>query len=115
MTHAVAGQVGAAATADFMGFLKLFEVAPDIDKLIADPEKADVPEDPAIMFAVSSAIASRMDKKNASNCLKYLTRLPQKEFIAFAVKDALSRDKSVASVDAVRKWITSEGAMLALS
>lgn len=115
MTEAVAGQVGRAATADFMGFLKLFEVAPDIDKLIADPEKGEIPEDPAIMFAVSSAIASRMDKKNAANCLKYLTRLPQKEFVAFAVKDAISRDKTVASVDAVRKWITSEGAMLALS
>ena len=115
MTEAVAGQVGRAATADFMGFLKLFEVAPDIDKLISDPEKGEIPEDPAIMFAVSSAIASRMDKKNAANCLKYLTRLPQKEFVAFAVKDAISRDKTVASVDAVRKWITSEGAMLALS
>jgi hypothetical protein len=115
MTEAVAGQVGRAASADFMGFLQLFDVAPDIDKLIAKPDEAEVPTDPAIMFAVSSAISSRMTKSNAGNCLKYLTRLPQKEFVAFAMKDAFSRDKSIASVDSVRKWILAEGAMLALS
>ena len=115
MTEAVAGQVGRAASADFMGFLQLFDVAPDIDKLIAKPDDAEVPTDPAIMFAVSSAISSRMTKANAGNCLKYLTRLPQKEFVAFAMKDAFSRDKSIASVDSVRKWILAEGAMLALS
>jgi hypothetical protein len=115
MTEAVAGQVGRAASADFMGFLKLFDVAPDIDKLIAKPDAADIPTDPAIMFAVSSAISSRMTSANVGNCIKYLTRLPMKEFVAFAVKDALSRDPALKKTDAIRKWIVSEGAMLALS
>ena len=115
MTEAVAGQVGRAASADFMGFLAMFNVAPDIDKLIAKPDDAEIPDDPAIMFAVSAAISSRMTKTNAGNCLKYLSRMPMKEFVAFAIKDALSRDKSIGGTEAVRKWIVSEGAMLALS
>jgi hypothetical protein len=35
--------------------------------------------------------------------------------VAFAVKDALSRDPALKKTDAIRKWIVSEGAMLALS
>lgn len=115
MTEAVAGQVGRAASADFMGFLQLFDVAPDIDKLISNPDEAEVPTEPAIMFAVSAAVSSRMTKANASKCMKYLSRLPQKEFTAFALKDAISRDKSLAGTDAIRKWIAIDGAMLALS
>lgn len=115
MAEAVAGQVGRAAAADFMGFLHLFAVAPDIDKLIAKPMDSDLPEDPAIMFAVSAAISSRMNKANAGNCMKYLQRMPMKEFVAFAVKDAISRDKAVGGTDAIRKWIAKEGATLVLS
>ena len=115
MTEAVAGQVGRAASADFMGFLDVYDVAPDIDKLIAKPDDADIPNDPAIMFAVSAALSNRMTSSNVGNCLKYLNRLPMKEFVAFAVKDALSRDPALKKTEAIRKWIASEGAMLALS
>jgi hypothetical protein len=115
MIEAVAGQVGRAASADFMGFLDVYDVVPDIDKLIAKPEAADIPNDPAIMFAVSAAISSRMTTANVGNCIKYMNRLPMKEFVAFAVKDALSRDPALKKTDHIRKWIVSEGAMLALS
>jgi hypothetical protein len=115
MTDTVAGQVGEAAAADFMGFLKMYDVAPDIDKLIANPDSAEVPEDAAVLFAVTAAISSRMSKANAGNCLKYMDRIPHKEFVAFAVKDAISRDADVKKADPVRKWIVSEGAALALA
>ena len=115
MVEAIAGQVGRAASADFTGFLAVYDVVPDINKLIAKPDDAAIPDDPAVMFAVSAAISSRMATSNVNNCLKYLTRLPMKEFVAFAVKDALARDPSLKKVDAIRKWILSEGAMLALS
>jgi hypothetical protein len=115
MTEAVAGQVGRAASADFMGFLDVYEIVPDIDKLIAKPDDADIPSDPAVMFAVSAAISNRMASSNVGNCLKYMNRLPMKEFVAFAVKDALSRDPALKKTEAIRKYIVSEGAMLALS
>lgn len=107
--EAIAGQVGRAAAADFNGFLKIHETCPDIDALIADPMGSDIAEDPAVAYAITANLAFRMTDKNAHNIIKYLMRLPQKEFAVFCVKDALSRNKDLKKVKAVRDWIMTEG------
>ena len=101
--EALAGQVGRAATADFHGFIKLYTTVPDMDVLIANPMGAMISQDPAVMSA-----------KNAGNVVKYLMRLPQQEFAAFVIKDALSRDKTLKQTDAVRDWIMTVGKNLIL-
>jgi hypothetical protein len=101
--------VGRAAAADFNGFLKIHETCPDIDALIADPMGSDIAEDPAVAYAITANLAFRMTDKNAHNIIKYLMRLPQKEFAVFCVKDALSRNKDLKKVKAVRDWIMTEG------
>lgn len=112
--EALAGQVGRAATADFNGFMQLYASVPDMDKLIARPEEADVPSDPAILYAICAALSSRANKSNVGNVIRYLTRIPQKEFAAFALKDAVSRDQSIKQVDAFRNWVMSDGRSLML-
>ena len=114
LQEAIAGQVGRAACADFSGFMKMYEAVPDIDELIANPDAADVPSDPAVLYAVCAALASRMNEKNVSNVVSYMDRLPQQEFTAFVVKDALSRDKSLKQSNAIRQWIMNKGKTLVL-
>jgi hypothetical protein len=112
--EALAGQVGRAATADFAGFIRMYNTVPDMDELIANPMTAMISQDPAVMYAICAALSSKMNAKNAGNVIKYLMRLPQQEFAAFVVKDALSRDKSLKQVDPVRDWIMSVGKNLIL-
>jgi hypothetical protein len=113
-TEAIAGQVGRPAAADFIGFLRVYEAVPDMDQLIANPDSAVLPDDPAVLYAVSSALAYKMSKANASNVIRYLKRLPQQEFAAFVIKDALARDRDLKNVEAVRQWILSDGKHLIL-
>ena len=112
--EAFAGQVGRAATADFHGFLKMYDSVPDIDKLIANPASADVPSDPAVLYAICAAIASRVNEKNVDNVIKYLERLPQQEFAAFVIKDAVNRTKDLKQSQAIREWIMKTGKNLIL-
>jgi hypothetical protein len=112
--EALAGQVGRAATADFHGFIKLYSTVPDMDELIANPMGAMISQDPAVMYAICAALSAKMNAKNAGNVVKYLMRLPQQEFAAFVIKDALSRDKTLKQTDAVRDWIMTVGKNLIL-
>ena len=112
--EALAGQVGRAATADFHGFIKMYDTVPDMDELIANPAGAMISPDPAVMYAICAALSAKMNAKNAGNVVKYLLRLPQQEFAAFVIKDALSRDQSLKQTDAVRQWIMTVGKNLIL-
>lgn len=114
LNEAIAGQVGRGATADFLGFMKMYDSVPDMDDLIANPESADVPSDPAVLYAISAALSARASKSNISNVIRYLSRIPQKEFAAFALKDAVNRDGSIKQVEDFRKWVMSDGRSLIL-
>lgn len=114
LLEAMAGQVGRAATADFTGFLKMYDTVPDIDQLIANPMGADISDQPDVMYAICAAISSRMTPKNASNVTKYLDRLPQQEFAAFVIKDAMNRHPELKQSKDVRDWIMKTGKNLIL-
>jgi len=112
--EAIAGQVGRAATADLQGYLRMYATAPNIDDLIANPDGAALSDDPAVMYAICASLAARMNSKNAANIVRYLKRIPQREFAGFVIKDALSRDKGLKQAQAIRDWIMSDGRALML-
>lgn len=114
VAYTMEGQVGKTAAADFHAFLKVISKMPDIDGIIRDPANAEVPSDPAIRHAVCSALARRMTDGNAASITAYLKRIPQKEFAAFAMKDAMSRDGTLKQNNAVRQWILTDGRELML-
>lgn len=51
-SDAVGPGQGEGAAAEFCGFIKLFRSLPDPKVLLAAPETAEVPEDPATLYAV---------------------------------------------------------------
>ena len=55
-----------------------------------------------------------MTPKNASNVTKYLDRLPQQEFAAFVIKDAMNRHPELKQSKDVRDWIMKTGKNLIL-
>ena len=116
--EAIAGSVGQAATAEFVGFLKVYDVIPDIDELIANPSSAVISDAPDVQYAVCAALSSKLTGKNAKNIVTYLKRLPEQELAAFVIKDAMSRSedlkRELTRDDAVREWILSIGKHLVL-
>ena len=112
--EAISGQVGRAACADFMGYRKLKATMPDLDKIISNPDSAEIPSDAMVLYALAAGLSHKMNKANAGNIIKYLKRLDAQEFAAFTVKDAVNRDQTLKQSEAVRQWILSDGKQLIL-
>ncbi len=71
----VAGAVGDGAAAEFTGFLQIMENLPDYDTVKKDPEHAEIPADPATMYALCIRICEDIDAKNAPKFFTYSARL----------------------------------------
>ncbi len=114
MSYSIAGQVGTEAASDFQVYLKVTSQMPDIDGIIANPQRAEVPHNLSILHAVCAALAKRMSDANADRIIAYMKRLPQQEFAAFIMKDAINRDQELKKSNAVRQWVLTEGKALIL-
>lgn len=107
--EAISGQVGRAACADFLGYRKLKANMPDLDKIISNPDSAEIPSDAMVLYALAAGLAHKMNQSNAGNIIKYLKRLDQQEFVGFCLKDAYARDPEIRNCDAFRQWIINGG------
>lgn len=114
MSYALMGQVGKKAASDFLSYLRVVARMPDIDQVIANPTTAEVPTDPALKHAVCAALSRRMNDNNAASILTYMRRIPNPEFAAFVMKDAMNRDGTLKQNNAVRQWVLNEGKALVL-
>lgn len=99
------GAVGEGAATEYSAFVRLFRELPNIDAILLDPGKSKVPDQPANLFAVSSALARRANDGNFGRVITYLDRLPQ-EYAVMCVKDAVTRDAKLQSTPEFIKWST---------
>ena len=97
------GAVGEGAAAEFVGFMKIYRKLPNPDAILLNPDSADVPSDPATLYALSGAISSRISQANISRATTYLSRCPA-EFSVLAMSMAVRRDPSVTSTKGFIDW-----------
>lgn len=102
----VSSLVGEGPAAELEGFIRVYESIPSIDKIIADPKKAKMPKEsePATLYAVSSALARRADRKNFEAILTYAKRFPMRELEIVTAVDAVKRDVSLCQTQAFCDW-----------
>jgi hypothetical protein len=110
---AIKGQVGEGAKADFLGYLRVADKMPDPLKIL-DGTDDTIPEDSVVMYALCAALSSYVTGKNSKNFVKYLSSLPNKEFAAFTIRDALQRDNKLKADKHITSWFMSEGKQLLL-
>lgn len=99
----ISGAVGSAAAGEFCAFLNTYRDLPDPDEVIALPEKAIVPKEPNQLYAITSALAYRANKKTFANILVYADRLHDQghaEFGVLLVRDSYLRDKTIQTTPA---------------
>ena len=100
----IAGAVGEGAAAEFMGFLKIARSIQSPDMILMNPDKGDIPEEAATLYAISTALARKATENNMDRVVTYANRLPD-EFSVLLVKDALDRDPAVANTRAYIEWV----------
>lgn len=113
-SEAIAGQVGTGSSAMFKAFQQVYRELPDPELPLRDPDNAPIPDSPTVLHAVCSGLAYRVNKSNAGNFMKYLKRFTEREYEAFAIKDALSRFPDLKKDPAFRDWVLNRGAELIL-
>lgn len=90
-----AANVGQGPAIEFDSFLRVWSTMQSIDGIILNPDSADIPSDPAALYALATALAHRATDQNLSAIWRYLKRLPQREFCVYAMQGATRRDKSL--------------------
>ena len=97
------GLVGEGAAAEMEGFIRIYKNLPSLDLVLANPNGAPVPEEPAARFAIASGLARKVTDKTIANGMTYMGRLPREFEIMFAV-DASKRDPSLSHTSAFVDW-----------
>jgi len=100
-----AGAAGEAFAAEYMHFLKAYRQLPNPDDIIASPHNANVPNDPAQLYAITGGLARKMTDRNMGSIIAYLDRIPQ-DFAVFCMTDATRRDKELTSNLEYGRWAT---------
>ena len=99
----VSGLIGDSAAAEYVGFRDMASKMPNIDWIMAQPDKAEVPDEPGILYAVCAALATRATANNFDRLMTYLHRLPV-EFSTMSVKDAITKTPEVKNSKAFVEW-----------
>lgn len=105
--EAISGAVGDDAAVDFLGFVKVMEKLPDIDAILRG-EEAEVSDDLSTLFALSSALVSRVlaapSDEIVSNVLRYTLKL-KNEFAVLIVQDLQRQGIVMEHLDAFGEWV----------
>lgn len=99
----VAGDVGEGAAAEYTGFRRIYENLPSVESILMNPAKAEVPKDPAVLYALTGAIAHKTSKDNFDRVCEFLDRLTP-EFQVMAVSDAMKLKPEIKTTKAFISW-----------
>ena len=105
------GAVGVGAAEEFVSFLRVYENLPDPDAVLADPERAPVPSEPSVLYALATSLAVRTTVKNFSAIAKYASRLynnQKGEFAAVLVLGAYRKEKGIRSTPEFARFAETE-------
>ena len=97
------GAVGEGASAEFVGFLKIHRKLPNPDSILMNPTGANVPDDPATLYALCGTLAHKATLANFDRVITYVARMP-KEFSVLCISYATRKNDELASSGAFTKW-----------
>jgi MoxR-like ATPase len=112
--HVLKGTIGARATYDMLSIVALSADLPTWDSIVADPDKARVPESPAAVCMLVYSAVQRIEKDNVNKWMKYLNRLSKEAQGLFATSVMRTSKKStVGTSGEFVKWATANNYLFA--
>lgn len=108
---AIAGAIGEGAASEFLAFLRLYRELPSVDQILIDPDSVAIPESPAVLYALSGALAHRTTDQNFGRVARFIDRMVgagRGEFGVLLVRDAIRRHPSITATQAFVKLTIGE-------
>lgn len=100
----VAGTIGMPAATGLRGFVKYYSQLPDLDDLIANPNKYQVPDNQQTKYALVTGLSARINADNFDNVMKFVNKMDP-EFRAALIIDAIRRDDGLTDEPAFAQWV----------
>lgn len=107
----ISGSVGDGAAAELAGFLKIYRNLPNPDMVLMNPKKAEVPTDPATLYALCGALSSRASDANFDRLIEYCERM-KPEFQVLCIRDAVARNRDLAHMESFSTWAVKNSSVL---
>lgn len=73
------GAAGEGFSTEFLAFLRIYRNLPNPDLVLMQPGSAEIPTDPATLYALCGALAARASDQNFARLIEYANRLSQEE------------------------------------
>ena len=73
------GAAGEGFSTEFLAFLRIYRNLPNPDLVLMNPQTAEIPTDPATLYALCGALAARASEQNFSRLIEYANRLTAEE------------------------------------
>ena len=109
--YGVSSLVGDGPAGEYVAFREIYDALPDIDYLIDNPQSYKSDDSPAVLYALSGALAARACNEKMDNIVKVIKKMPT-EFQVIAVKQSLIKDQTVLQHDAVDKWVSENSTVI---
>jgi len=97
------GAAGEGFAAELISFLDIFRSLPNPDTVLMSPDTAEVPTDPAPLYAICGAISARASEQNMERVVRYANRMPD-EFSVLMIRDSVKNDAKVADTRHFIEW-----------
>jgi len=99
----IRGTVGDGATTEFAAYLRTARELPEIEAILKEQSKSQVPKSPSQLYALVTSLA-QYTREHAKSAMKYVSRMPA-EFALLYVQDIRNHYDIRADKD-VGKWIS---------
>lgn len=103
LLHAgIAGCVGAGPAAEFVAFAEIYTSLPDVEEVLARPEKFKAPSEPSVNYALAGALAEavkmpKTEQQKLKNFVSVVERLSD-EYGTLAMKDGVALNSRILAV-----------------
>ena len=99
----IAAAVGEGAAAEWVAARDMMKKMPSIDGIRLHPDKAEIPEEPAVQFAVATAMSMTATDDSFPRDMEYVSRMP-KEFQMVYVTDTLRLNPTLVQTKDFIDW-----------
>jgi hypothetical protein len=97
------GTLSEAIAREFTNFTSMCTSLPSMADIINKPKQVAIPDDPAMLYAVSHMVAAYIEESNAAQVTQYIERMPL-EFATVTFRSALRINRELIKHPSVRDW-----------
>ncbi len=100
----IAGTIGEGSAYEFFEYSQIFGQLPTLKDLLADPDTIPIPDEPSILYAMSTMLGMNIDENNVDVLINYINRMPA-EFQTISLKNAIKKNNKLLDHSCIEDWI----------